>query len=400
VPAADHHVPADGHPRGSRPPAESTSAPLRIAILGTRGIPPAYGGFETFAWELSRELAARGHELTVYAIAGRTDETRSLPPGVRRRFVPGVAGKHLETVSHAATAALDVLVRGHDVVLVCNAANAFVCAAPRLRGSVVVLNVDGIERKRAKWGLAGRLWYRLGERLALWLPNAIVSDAEVIADHYRVAYGRETTVIAYGAPILERDPPPDLARRSDALTGIRPDRYVLYVSRLEPENQADLVIRAYARVPGDVPLLIVGDAPYASDFKRAVRDLAAADPRVRLTGALYGEAYTDLQRGALAYVQATSVGGTHPALIEAMGAGNLVLAFDVPEHHEVAGSTALWFRDAEGLAAELSRVLADPHAPDLEALRGAARRRVAERYAWPAVADAYERLLRDLLRRD
>lgn len=371
---------------------------MDIAILGTRGIPPAYGGFETFAWELSRELAARGHEVTVYSIRGRTDEGRPLPRGVRRRFVPGLPGKHLETVTHAGSASLRALLRPHDVVLVCNAANAFCCGLPRLRGSSVVLNVDGIERRRAKWGLAGRLWYRLGERLALWLPNVIVSDAQVIADHYREAYGRETTLISYGATLLERHPPPDLAHHSAALEAIQPGRYVLYVSRLEPENQADLVVRAYSRVPGDIPLLVVGDAPYADAYKASLRDLAAADPRVRLTGALYGEAYADLQRGALAYVQATSVGGTHPALIEAMAAGNLVLAYDTPEHREVAGPTALWFTDADELTALLGRVLQAPHAPELDALRAAARVRVAERYSWLAVADAYEALFADLRR--
>ena len=154
---------------------------------------------------------------------------------------------------------------------------------------------------------------------------------DVIRDYYQERYGKPSTVILYGAPILDRDPPPDLARH-----GIDPDvepgRFLLYVSRLEPENQADLVIRAYRKVAGDLPLLIVGDAPYADAFKARLRELAAGDPRVRLTGAIYGDGYRDLQRSALAYIQATSVGGTHPALVEAMGAGNLVLAYGTPEN--------------------------------------------------------------------
>ena len=290
---------------------------MRIAILGSRGIPPAYGGFETMAWELSRELAARGHGVTVYSYRGRTDETRALPPRVQRRWLRGLRGKHLETVTHTAMGALDTVLNRYDAVLLVNAANALFAFMPRLRGSRVALNVDGIERQRAKWGLAGRLWYTVGERLALYLPDVIVSDAQVIADYYRRRYGRETALIAYGATLLERDPPPDLSRYG--LPDIQPGRYLLYVSRLEPENQADLVIRAYADVPGDVPLLIVGDAPYAADHKAQLARLAAADPRVRMVGGKYGEAYTDLQRAAMAYIQATSVGGTHPALIEVHG---------------------------------------------------------------------------------
>jgi glycosyltransferase involved in cell wall biosynthesis len=368
---------------------------VRLAILGSRGIPPAYGGFETFAWELSAELARRGHEVTVYSYRGRTDESRSLPSGVRRRFVGGLSGKHLETVTHTAVGALDCVRHRQDAVLLLNAANAFVAFLPRLRGTPVALNVDGIERQRAKWGRAGRAWYALGERLSLILPDAIVADAQVIADYYRERYGRETTVIAYGATPLERSPVPDLARHG--LLDVEPGRYILYVSRLEPENQADLVIRAFASVPGDVPLLIVGDAPYAAAYKAELTRLAAADPRVRLLGARYGEAYTDLQRAAMAYVQATSVGGTHPALIEAMAAGNLVLAYATPENREVTAGSAILFETEEELASALARVVAAPVLAEHERLRAAARDNAISTYSWTAIADAYEALFADLI---
>ncbi len=150
---------------------------MRIAIVGTRGIPAAYGGFETLAWELSSRLAARGHEVTVYCRRGRTDETIALPDGVRRRFLPYLPGKYLETVSHTGLSVLDSLFRGYDAMWVGNAANALFAGFPRLRGTKVVLNVDGIERQRKKWGLVGRAWYVVGERLALVYPNEIVSDA-------------------------------------------------------------------------------------------------------------------------------------------------------------------------------------------------------------------------------
>jgi glycosyltransferase involved in cell wall biosynthesis len=367
---------------------------VRIAIVGTRGIPAAYGGFETLAWELSSRLAARGHQVTVYSRRGRTDETRSLPPGVQRRFVPFLPGKYLETVSHTGLSALDSVMRDYDAMWVGNAANAVFCAIPRVRRTKVVLNVDGIERQRAKWGPVGRAWYALGERLALRLPNAIVSDADVIADYYRERYGRETSVIAYGAELLRRKPVPDLARLG--LPGVEPGGYILYVSRLEPENQADLVIRAYRDVPGDVPLLIVGDAPYADAYKARLAELAAADPRVRLAGGIYGDGYRDLQRAALAYVQATSVGGTHPALIEAMGAGNVVLAFRTPENVEVTAGTALLFGDQAELSAHLANVTAEPNAPALQLMRAAARDRAEQAYSWDAVTEDYLALWRRL----
>jgi glycosyltransferase involved in cell wall biosynthesis len=370
---------------------------VRIAIVGTRGIPAAYGGFETLAWELSSRLAQRGHSVTVYCRRGRTDESIAVPDGVRRRFVPYLRGKYLETVSHTGASILDSLVRGYDAIWVGNAANAIFCGIPRIRGTAVALNVDGIERQRKKWGPAGRMWYAIGERFALVYPNAIVSDAEVIRDYYLNRYGKGTALIAYGAPILERDPPPNLA--DHGLPDTRPNGYILYVSRLEPENQADLVIRAYRHVPGDVPFLIVGDAPYASQFKATLQELAAADRRVRLTGAIYGAGYRDLQRGALAYIQATSVGGTHPALIEAMGAGNLVLAYATPENAEVIADSGLLFASEAELAAHLARIVADPFTTDLTILRTRAVERVRSSYSWDRVTDQYEELFEGLVSR-
>jgi glycosyltransferase involved in cell wall biosynthesis len=367
---------------------------VRVAIVGTRGIPAAYGGFETLAWELSSRLAARGHDVTVYCRRGRTDESLPVPPGVRRRFLPYLPGKYLETVSHTGLAAVDTLVRRYDAVWIGNAANAIFSAVPRLSGARVVLNVDGIERQRTKWGLAGRIWYTIGERFALTFPNAIVADADVIRDYYRDRYGKGTAVISYGAPLLDRDPKPSLGWYG--LGDVRPGEFFLYVSRLEPENQADLVIRAYRDVPGDRPLLIVGDAPYAAAYKATLKDLAARDPRVRLTGAIYGDGYRDLQRSALVYIQATSVGGTHPALIEAMGAGNLVLAFDTPENREVVADTGILFADEGSLREALTAVVAEPHAVRLDEYRKRARERVRLHYSWEAVTDRYIRLWRQL----
>jgi glycosyltransferase involved in cell wall biosynthesis len=368
---------------------------MHIAIMGTRGIPPMYGGFETMAWELSTRFAEGGHQVTVYCRRGRTDESRVVPRGIRRRFLPAVHGKYVETVSHTAFSVVDSLVHPYDVVILANAANAILAAVPRLRGARVVLNVDGIERQRMKWGPAGRLWYALGERFALMFPDVIVADARVISDYYRRRYRRRTELIAYGATLVERAPPPDLGRLG--LGDVAAGEYILYVSRLEPENQALMVMEAYRQVGGDHPLLIVGDAPYASEYKAKVREAAARDPRVRIPGAIYGSGYADLQRGAMAYVQATSVGGTHPALIEAMAAGNLVLAFETPENLEVTDGTALMYRDANGLADHLRQIVEDPGSPDWQALRDAAVRRAATTYSWEAVTRQYEELFERLL---
>ncbi len=172
------------------------------------------------------------------------------------------------------------------------------------------------------------------------MPIEVVTDAEVIQAFYLRTWKRATRCFAYGTTLYERG---HEAGRVRAL-GLEPDRYLLYVSRLEPENNALLVVQAYGRLDTDVPLVIVGDAPYAQSYIAEVR--AAADERVRFLGYRFGEDYHALQANALVYIQATEVGGTHPALVEALGHRNAVLAHDVPEHREVVGDGGPLLRPA------------------------------------------------------
>ena len=310
---------------------------MRIAILGTRGVPARYGGFETFAEELGSRLAARGHEVTVYGRDSSVPRGLRSYRGMRIVRLPAPRSKYLETVVHTLFSALHALPRHYDIVYICNAANAPSAALLRAFGRRVVLNVDGLEWQRAKWGPAGRAWHRGCAWLAAHLPIEIVTDAQVIQAHYRQAYGRETHYFAYGS-LAGRSPDDGTLAR----LGIEAGRYVLYVSRLEPENNAHVVLEAYRHVATDLPLVIVGDAPYASAYiDRLKRD---ADPRARFPGAVYGAGYRALLSHAAAYVQTTEVGGTHPALVEAMGAQNAIAANDVPEHREVLGDAGLYYR--------------------------------------------------------
>jgi glycosyltransferase involved in cell wall biosynthesis len=355
--------------------------------MGTRGIPANYGGFETFAEELATRLVRRGHQVTVY---GRSHHVTHPGPqwrGVRLRVLPSIRTKHLDTVVHTLLSAADGLGRGYDAVLLCNAANAFTLPLLRLSGARVLINVDGLEWQRKKWGPAGRLWYRLGERLSVLFAHRVVSDAEVIREYYRRRHRAETLFIPYGAPD-EKVPTREVPER----LGLREDRYLLYVSRLEPENHAHTVVEAYRRVATDLPLVVVGDAPYNPDYIRRLKE--AADPRVLFTGFIFGQGYRELQSGCFAYIQATEVGGTHPALIEGMGMASAVVANDTPENREVtAGGALLYARnDPESLAGCLRRLLEDP-ASRLP-LRERALAVVRERYGWEHVTDLYEEALR------
>lgn len=354
---------------------------MRIAIVGTRGIPARYGGFETFAEEISWRLAERGHEVTVY---GRERLTAAQYRGVRLVHLPTIRHKYLDTLAHTFLSTIHLLRHRPDVALYCNAANAVFTLLPRLAGVPVALNVDGLERQRKKWNLLAKAWYRLSERLATWFPSAVVSDALRIQDYYRERYGMETTFIPYGAEtgkVMTAGALMDL--------GLEPGRYFLYVSRMEPENNALLVREAFERVKADLKLALIGDAPYARDYIARVRD--TDDPRVVIPGAIYGQGYAELQSHCFAYIHATEVGGTHPALIEAMGRGSLTLYLETPENTEVAGGAGLPFRP-DNLTARLEEVVAMSE-EEQDRWRGRAAVRVAERYSWNAVADAYEDLL-------
>ena len=366
---------------------------MRIAILGTRGIPGNYGGFETFAEEFAARLAERGHQVTVYCRTGNAPGRPRAHRGAELVHLPAVRHKYAETLTHTFYSAVHALTRSYDVVYVCNSANAPICFLPWLRRQQVVLNVDGLEWQRAKWGGLAKRYYRWAAGLAARMPIEVVTDADVIQRYYRDELGRDTRCFPYGTQLYDRG---HGAERL-APIGLEPGRYLLYVSRMERENNARLVVDAYRAVDTDVPLVMVGDAPYAQDYISEVK--AAADPRVRFLGYRFGEDYHSLQANALAYIQATEVGGTHPALVEALGHRNAVLAHDVPEHREVVGDAGRYFayRDAGDLASHMRAVIGDPE--EVRRLRHLAEERVLHRYTWDAVTSDYEAYFRELLAR-
>jgi len=359
---------------------------MRIALLGTRGIPGRYGGFETFAEELSARLVARGHEVTVYC---RERSSGNVYRGVGLRYLPTIRHKYFDTLAHTLLSTLDLLRHRADVALYCNGANAIFTILPRWVGIPTALNVDGLERKRKKWNRLAKTWYLVSEWLATFCPKALVTDARSIQDYYRQRYQKPSTFIPYGAEvggvptrgILEK-------------LGLEPGRYFLYVSRMEPENHPLEVRQAFETLDTPFRLALVGDAPYAHEYIRRVCD--TRDPRIVMPGAIYGLGYDELESHCFAYIHATEVGGTHPALIEAMGRGALVLYRSTPENVEVAGDAGIPFEPPD-LADKMRLALAISE-EERRALRTKAMERVRERYSWEAVTDEYEKLLASLAR--
>jgi glycosyltransferase involved in cell wall biosynthesis len=359
---------------------------LKIAIVGTRGIPNRYGGFEQFAEKVSSQLADRGHDVTVYCRNPFTTPKDEYDRRVRRMILPSIHQKHLDTWSSGLISIAHVAFSDNHVVLLCNVANSPFAWLPRIFGKPVVLNVDGLDRRRDKWNALGQTALHVCEWLSIFTPNRVVTDAKSIRDYYLERYGKESTVIGYGSDIPARDL---------SLDGfnLQPGRYVLYVSRLEPENNPDLVLAAWRKVRSDWPLVMVGDNRYDAGYPARLK--AQADDRVMFTGAIYGDRYWALQKHAGVFVFACEVGGVHPALIEAMASENPVLYLGSPENNETAGDAAVRYtKSAEDLADKLQKLLDDPierqHWAEL-AVEHARRH-----YRWDEVADKYEKLFEEL----
>jgi glycosyltransferase involved in cell wall biosynthesis len=359
---------------------------LHIALLGTRGIPANYGGFETFAEEISTRLVRRGHKVTVYC---REKYEQPAYRGVQLVYLPSIRHKYLDTLAHTFLSTCHLAFHRADVALYCNAANAIFTLAPRALGIPAALNVDGIERQRKKWNAFARAWYFGSEYLATVLPNAIVTDAQTIQDYYAKRYRKTGTFIPYGAETGKES-----TCNVPRALGLEPGQYFLYVSRLEPENHALQVRCAFEKVPSTMKLALIGDAPHAAAYIARVRN--TSDPRIVMPGGIYGLGYRELGSHCFAYIHATEVGGTHPALIEAMGRGALVLYRNTPENAEVCGEAGLPFEDEEGLTARMREAISMPETLR-EQYRQNAVERVKRHYNWDAVTTQYERLLGSLI---
>jgi glycosyltransferase involved in cell wall biosynthesis len=357
---------------------------MRIAMVGTRGVPARYGGFETCIEEVGRRLADRGHEVRVYC---RGENAVDNYLGMSLVHRPALKRKSLETLSHTALSVQHLAVHPTDVALVFNAANSPFLPILRARRIPVATHVDGLEWKRAKWGGTGRRYYRGAEALSVRWSDALIADAQGIADYYREEFSAETELIAYGAPILTE-------LGADKLTdlGLEPREFHLAVARFEPENHVAEIVEGYVASSAKAPLVVVGSAPYADSYNERIRH--AADDRVRLLGGVWDQDLLDqLYANSLTYLHGHSVGGTNPSLLRAIGAGAATIAFDVSFNREVLAESGEFFARSADVARLLEAAEQDPGAT---LLRGKAAQERARAYDWDDVTDRYERLCRRL----
>jgi glycosyltransferase involved in cell wall biosynthesis len=362
---------------------------LTIAMVGTRGVPAAYGGFETAIEEVGRRLAERGHDVVVYTRGSERREKEYL--GMRVVHLPAVPVKQVETLSHTGLSTLHLMFRRRpDATFVFNAANSPFLPLLRLRRARVALHMDGLEWRRSKWGPRGKAYYRWAEQFGVRTADALIADAPGIADYYTHQFGVPTELIRYGAPILEEPP-----ARGVGELDLEPDGYHLVVARFEPENHVLEIVQGYRDSAATLPLVVVGSAPYSAGYTQEIQRLADGDGRIRLIGGVYDQELLDaLYANALTYVHGHSVGGTNPSLLRAMGAATAVIGFDVPFNREVLDDDGWFFADADDVAAH---VVAAENDRALTATRARnAQERARTHFRWEDVADEYEALARRL----
>lgn len=366
---------------------------LKIALLGTRGVPASYSGFETCVEQLGLRLVQRGHEVTVYCRSHHITYAEPTYKGMKLVKLPTIANKYLDTMVHSFVSSIHAIPQRFDIALYFIAGNSPVTWMLRPFGVKTILNVDGLDWKREKWPALAKRYIQFAEYLATILPTTYLTDSKVVQGYYRDRFQSEPPYIPYGSEV-------ELLSPGETLTkyGLERGKYVLFVGRLVPENCAHHLVEAFRQIDTDLKCVIVGDAAYAQEYIASLKAKAAGDPRIIFTGYVFGKGYHELGSNACIFVETSGVGGTHPALVEAMAHGSCVITHNTPENLETIGDAGFSYSGKQGaddLRTVLTSLLANP--VQVTAYAQKAQQRAQTVYTWESVTDAYEQMFYQLL---
>ncbi|MFE5835279.1 DUF1972 domain-containing protein [Arthrobacter sp. NPDC056493] len=351
-----------------------------VAIIGTRGYPSYYGGFETAVRKLAPYLASRGWEVTVYGRPGAKSDDPGRDPRVNVVTTPGIENKSLSTLSFGFTSCLHAAWKKPSVALVMNVANGFWLPILALRGIPTVVNVDGIEWERAKWGRLAKFVFKLGARLTARYGTVLVADSKEIARRWQVDFSRESVFIPYGGD----------ASSAPGADSFPEGRYILAVARFVPENTVPEFLQAAENLARDYQIVIVGSSGYGGALEEQVEELVSKTANVHWLGHVADDQrLLSLWKNCGAYFHGHSVGGTNPALVQAMANGAPIVARSTVYNREVLGPDGA-FCDPEPLAIEVAIRHVMESAEEQERLSNVSLDRVQKGYTWEAVCHSYE----------
>ncbi len=367
-----------------------TKKKIRIAIIGTRGIPANYGGFETCVEEVGQRLVIKRQNVTVYCRKSYYKERHNKYLGINLIYLPNLKKKSFDTMSHTFLSVCHALFNRYDVYMVFNSANSPLVLPLRILGKKIIINTDGLEWKRSKWGLWGKTYYRISEKFACFFANRLVSDSNGIKNYYQNTHYTDSTKIAYGAYVQN-------CKKAKLLSqfGIEPNKYFLQITRFEPENNPLLTIRAFKRLNTTKKLVIIGGNPYPTEYTKQIE--LEGKGSIILPGFIYNQdLLKELWCFCFAYIHGNEVGGTNPALLQTMASGCFTIARDVTFNQDVLSNCGIYFKkDIDSLAEKMRWAL--DNEGKLANFKEKARARILEHYSWDRIADQYEQLFYDII---
>jgi len=366
---------------------------MKIALLGTRGIPANYGGFETCVEEISTRLVLRGHEVTVYCRSGYYDKKLENYKGVNLIYLPNLNLKAFDTISHTFFSVCHCMLRKYDIHMIFNAANSPAVIPLKIVGKKIAINTDGLEWKRGKWGKTAQKYYKISEHISTKLTEYIVADSIGIQEYYKNEYNVGSYFIAYGA-YEQNSTNLNLLEKINVL----PNEYFLQITRFEPENNPLLTIEAYKKLKTSKKLVLVGGAKYETEYLKAIYSYKN-DTNIIFPGFIYDKnLLKELWCNSFAYIHGNEVGGTNPALLQTMGSNSFIIARDVIFNREVLGKDGGVFygKNADDLAGKMQYLIENAH--KLTFMKRNSIDRLKKFYNWDRITEKYERMFYDMLK--
>lgn len=369
-----------------------TTQPLKIAIIGSRGYPIVYSGYETFVKEVSERLVAQNISVRVYCQKHLFSTRPKHVNGVELVYMPTVQTKSLNQLVHSFFSMLHACFSTTDVILVVNAANGPFGLISLLAQKKTLINVDGLEWLRPKWKGLGAAYFKFAAKLATLFYNTIITDAEAMRQVYLQTFKADSTVIAYGANIRHSKNPELIDR-----FGLTPNEYILIVGRLIPDNNSDLILEGFKKANSNKKLVIVGDVPYQDAYAQGMK--ANASDQILFLGYITdSEVLAELYHQSYAYLHGHEYGGTNPTMLKAMAYGCAILALDTVFNREMLENGQFgWFfqKTSDSVALYLQQAEHNPQA--VQTLKEKARDGITQKYNWDEVTRAYVTVFKALM---
>ncbi len=364
---------------------------LKVAIMGAKGYPYVYGGYDTLIRELGERLVERGVSVRVYNHRALFKEKPHYVNGIECIYTPAVERKSLTQLTHSFFSMVHACFSDVDVIFVVNSGNGPFGLISRLFGKPTVINVDGLEWLRPKWKGAGSKYFLWASRMATKFYDQVINDSEEMRRVYLELFDADSKVIAYGA-----NPRESAESKFIEKWGLIPESYFLIVGRLVPDNNADLIIEGFLKSNSNRKLVIVGDQPFEDEWADQLKKIS--DPRILFTGYVRDpDELASFYIHSFAYFHGHEYGGTNPAMLKAMGYGCAILALDTPFNQEMLQNGKHgWYFDKNVKAVKEIVGKAENDPSQMDEFRKEARSGLTQKYNWDYVTQQYIEVFEEL----